>query len=368
MFKIIILLISISISIQAVSIPDRYPSCNYVLREFDIDDSYAFEPQFENFVAKNEDKFRRFYKNSLKRGKDYMPMFSDLLVKDGLSHLFVYLSMTESGFQANAKSSKQAAGLWQFMSATAQRFGLRVDKNIDERYDPLAATGAAMKYIQSLYKDFGRWYLVMMAYNCGEGRVADAIKKAGTDDFTTLMDDKAKYIPAETRRYLKKIILLSMMGEKIVVSKTAEDKEIIKEITDGNTLVNIRGGTNLMEFAEMLGMKLNEFFDINPYLSDYKISEDVVIIQVAIPEEKYPLYKKHYAPPTLERIFKTKHYSNLVSHIVQKKDTLKSIARKYKTTPIDLIVANHLSREKLSIGKILVVPVTKKMFESMIKY
>ncbi len=357
-----------TVMLYSINIPEKYPSYSYVLKEFDIDETYIFEPQFERFVEKNEAKFKRFYKNSVKRGKDYMPMFRDLLVKDGLSQLFVYLSMTESGFQANAKSPKQAAGLWQFMSATAQRYGLKVNSHIDERYDPLASTNAAMKYIQTLYKMFGKWYLVMMAYNCGEGRVAKAIKRAGTDDFATLMDDRFKYIPAETRTYLKKIILLSMMGERIVQGTTEEEKEIKEEIIDGKILVNVAGGANLLRFAEMLQMKVSDFFDMNPHLSDYKISEDISMVQVMIPQEKYHLYQAFYTPPTLQQIFKTKHYSNLVSHIVKKGDTLKSIARKYKTTPIDMIVANQLSSEKLKVGKLLVVPVTKETFERMMRY
>jgi len=295
-------------------------------------------------------------------------MFKDLLVNDGLSHLFVYLSMTESGFKSNAKSNKKAAGLWQFMSATAQRFGLKVNKNIDERYDPLASTNAAMKYIQTLYKQFGKWYLVMMAYNCGEGRVARAIKKAGTDDFSTLMDSRLRLIPPETRTYLKKIILLSMMGEHIVKADTPEEKKIRREIIDGKVLVNVTGGANLLEFAEMLQMKVSDFFEMNPHLSDYRIPEDISMVQVMIPQEKLHLYQAFYTPPTLAQIFKTKHYSNLVSHIVSKGDTIKSIARKYKTTPIDIIIANQLSSEKLKTGKLLVVPVTQEVFERMIRY
>ncbi|NKQ41515.1 MAG: transglycosylase SLT domain-containing protein [Sulfurovum sp.] len=368
MKKIVFLLLLLPLFINAINIPEKYPSYSYVLKEFDIDETYIFEPQFENFVAKNEARFKRFYRNSVKRGKDYMPMFKDLLVNDGLSHLFVYLSMTESGFQANAKSPMKAAGLWQFMSATAQRFGLKVNKHIDERYDPLASTNAAMKYIQILYKQFGKWYLVMMAYNCGEGRVAKAIRKAGTDDFSTLMDDKLKYIPLETRTYLKKIILLSMMGERIVTGKTEEQKEIKREIIDGKILVNVAGGANLLKFAEILLIKVSDFFDMNPHLTDYKISEDISLVQVMIPQDKFALYQAFYRPPTLEQIFKTKRYSNLVSHIVAKGDTIKSIARRYKTTPIDMIIANQLPSEKLAIGKLLVIPVTKDTFEKMIRY
>ncbi len=366
--KLLLLSVFATLLLSAINIPQKYPSYSYVLKEFDIDESYVFEPQFERFVAKNEAKFKRFYRSSVRRGKDYMPMFEDLLVKDGLSHLFVYLSMTESGFQANAKSPAKAAGLWQFMSATAQRYGLKVNKNIDERYDPLASTNAAMKYIQALYKQFGKWYLVMMSYNCGEGRVARAIKRAGTDDFATLMDSKLHYIPPETRTYLKKIILLSMMGEHIVKADTPETKEIKREIIDGKILVNVAGGANLLKFAEMLQMKVSDFFDMNPHLSDYRVPEDISLVQVMIPREKFHLYQAFYTPPTLEQIFKTKHYSNLVSHIVTKGDTIKSIARKYKTTPIDMIIANQLSGEKLRPGKLLVVPVTKEIFEKLIRY
>jgi len=368
MRKLLLLCLLWSVALHAINIPQKYPSYAYVLKEFDIDETYVYEPEFERFVAQNEEKFKRFYRNSVKRGKEYMPMFKELLVNDGLSHLFVYLSMTESGFKANAKSNKKAAGLWQFMSATAQRFGLKVDKDIDERYDPLASTNAAMKYIQTLYRQFGKWYLVMMAYNCGEGRVARAIKRAGTDDFATLMDSKFRYIPAETRTYLKKIILLSMMGEKIVTTPTREEKEIKREIIDGKVLVNVSGGADLIKFAEMLQMRVSDFFDMNPHLSDYRIPEDISMVQVMIPQEKLHLYQAFYTPPTLEQIFKTKHYSNLVSHIVAKGETIKSIARKYKTTPIDMIIANQLSDEKLKPGKLLVVPVTKETFESMIRY
>ena len=53
----------------------------------------------------------------------------------------------------------------------------------------------------AIYIDDGKWYLAVMAYNCGEGRIADAIQKAGSDDLSILIDDGAKYLPSETREY-----------------------------------------------------------------------------------------------------------------------------------------------------------------------
>ena len=347
----------------------KFPSYSYVFKEFDIDPGYIRNPSFVNFILKNESRYRRFYENSTKRGKAYIPLFKDILSAGGLSHLFVYMSMTESGFQSYAKSNKNAAGLWQFMAATAKRFKLRVDKNKDERYDPVASTKAAMQYIQSLYKMFGKWYLVMMAYNCGEGRLQRAIKKAGSDDFAVLMDDRRKWIPEETRNYLRKILLLSMMGEKIQTSPKAEDRKLRQEILpDTETLVNIYGGTSLEEMARLLRMNVGRLHRLNPQVRGGELARDLGMTQIFIPADRLAWYRAFYRPPMLREIYKEKGYSYLVAHIVREGETLKSVARTYHTTPLDLIVANQLSRARLDVGSVLMVPVTEETYERVRKY
>ena len=347
----------------------RFPSYRYVMEQFDIDPSYIRNPRFVDFITRNESRYRRFYENSLKRGKAYIPLFKDLLSSGGLSHLFVYLSMTESGFKSTARSNKQAAGLWQFMAATARRFKLKVDKNRDERYDPVASTKAAMQYIQTLYRMFGKWYLVMMAYNCGEGRLQKAIKRAGTDDFATLMNEKAAYIPNETRNYLRKIILLSMMGEKIKSSPEKKDIKIRDIILpDTEVAVNIYGGITLERLAEILRMNPGRLAKLNPQLIGGRIDEELGLTQIFIPRDRLPWYEAFYMPPTLEQIYRDKHYSKLIAHIVRKGDTLKSIARTYHTTPLDLIIANQLKRVKLEENSIVMVPVTQEEYERRLRY
>jgi membrane-bound lytic murein transglycosylase D len=356
--------------LSALSILEtKYPSYRYVMKEFDIDPSYIRDPWFSDFILRNEERYRRFYENSLKRGKEYIPLFKDLLSSGGLSHLFVYLSMTESGFKRTARSNKQAAGLWQFMAATARRFRLRVDKNRDERYDPVASTRAAMEYIQTLYRMFGKWYLVMMAYNCGEGRLQKAIRRAGTDDFATLMDEKAAYIPKETRNYLRKILLLSMMGEKIKSSPKKRDIRIRDVILpDTEVLVNIYGGTTLRELAKLLRMNVGRLARMNPQLSGGRIDAELGLTQIFIPRDRLPYYKALYTPPTLEEIFRDKGYRKLIAHIVRKGDTLKSVARSYHATPLDLIIANQLEDTKLEPNTILMVPVTMEEYRRRVRY
>ena len=363
-------LIAFPLSLSALSIFElKYPSYNYVMREFDIAPTYIRDPWFQDFVTKNEAKYRRFYENSLRRGKAYIPLFKNMLNAGGLSHLFIYMSMTESGFKTTAKSSKQAAGLWQFMAATARRFHLRVGKNRDERYDPVASTKAAMQYIQTLYRMFGKWYLVMMAYNCGEGRLQRAIRKAGTDDFATLMDERRAYLPEETRNYLRKILLLSMMGEKIKRSPKKIDRKIRREILpDSEVAVNIYGGTTLEALAKMLRMNVGRLAKLNPHLAGGDIGEELGMTQLFIPADRLPYYRAYYTPPTLEQIYRRKHYAKLIAHIVRPGDTLKSVARAYHATPLDLIIANQLPRPELKPGSLLMVPVTQAYYERHLKF
>ena len=68
--------------------------------------------------------------------------------------------MVESGLNPEARSPAGARGLWQFMYYTAKAEGLRIDSYIDERKDPVRATGSVSAFEQTLqYTAIGtsRW-------------------------------------------------------------------------------------------------------------------------------------------------------------------------------------------------------------------
>jgi len=355
-------LVFLSAPLLASRLATKYPSYRYVMQQFDVNTSYIDNPWFVDFVTKNEPKYRRFYTHSLKRGEKVIPVFKELLTRGGLSHLFIYMSMTESGFKPYARSSASAAGMWQFMAATARQYQLRVDGKTDQRYDPIASTQAAMRYISDLYRKFGKWYLVLMAYNCGEGRLERSIRRAGSDAFEVLMHPKKKYIPAETRGYLHKILLLSMMGEHIVDSKRPEDERLKRRIIDGKTFVNVVAGTRIVDLADALGMSLPEFLAMNPQIRSSRIPADAYLVQIMIPAEKEEAFRKKYAPPTLQDIYRTKHYRRLIAHIVKEGESLNDVARQYHTAPIDLVIANELPSATLSAGQLLMIPITEAAF------
>ena len=113
----------------------------------------------------------------LDRKSTYEEMISAKLDERDMPQDLIYLAMIESGFNPKAKSPAKAGGLWQFISETGKRYGLTVNKKIDERNVPAKATDAALSYLSDLYDRFGSWYLAAAAYNTGENRVARIMRQ-----------------------------------------------------------------------------------------------------------------------------------------------------------------------------------------------
>jgi membrane-bound lytic murein transglycosylase D len=144
----------------------------------------------------------------LDRKPKYEPMISVKLAERDMPQDLIYLAMIESGFNPKAKSPAKAGGLWQFISETGQRYGLTVNKRVDERNQPEKATDAALSYLSDLHDRFGSWYLAAAAYNTGENRVGRIMRQVtgsekGTDeDYYRI----SGLLPKETREYVPMMI------------------------------------------------------------------------------------------------------------------------------------------------------------------
>jgi membrane-bound lytic murein transglycosylase D len=176
----------------------------------DIDNS-----RVSKWVTRFTTSLRGEFSKYLDRMSTYAPMISKKLADRDMPQDLVYLAMIESGFNPTAKSPVKATGLWQFMTATAQRYGLTVKGKVDERKNPAKATDAALSYLSDLYDRFGSWYLAAAAYNAGEGRVQKTLKQVtgktkGTDqDYYRI----ANSLPAETRDYVPKIVAAARIAK-----------------------------------------------------------------------------------------------------------------------------------------------------------
>jgi len=152
----------------------------------------------------------------LDRKSTYEPMISEKLASRDMPQDLIYLAMIESGFNPKAKSPAKAGGLWQFISETGRRYGLTVNKHVDERNHPEKATDAALSYLSDLHDRFGSWYLAAAAYNTGENRVARIMKQVtgsekGTDeDYYRI----SKLLPKETQDYVPMMIAAGRISKE----------------------------------------------------------------------------------------------------------------------------------------------------------
>ena len=142
-------------------------------------------------------------------GLYYNPIFEQALEEQGLPMELKYLPMIESSLDPNAVSRHGAAGLWQFMLATAKGLGMEVNSVVDERRDPYLSSEMAATYLKGLYEAYGDWSLAIAAYNCGPGTLNKAIRRAGGDpkdhDFWSIYN----YLPEETRGYVPAFIAVN---------------------------------------------------------------------------------------------------------------------------------------------------------------
>ena len=148
------------------------------------------------------------------RAEVLVPELKSIFEKEGVPGEWVWIAEVESSFNSSARSPAGAAGLFQFMPATARRFGLKTSPK-DERLDPEKSAAAAAQYLGILHRQFNSWPLALAAYNAGEGRVSGLLKKHGANDFDGIADK----LPLETRLYVPKVLATVSLREGINAEK-----------------------------------------------------------------------------------------------------------------------------------------------------
>ena len=144
------------------------------------------------------------------RAADLVPRLKRIFAAEGVPSEWVWIAEVESSMNPRARSPAGARGLFQFMPATAERFGMRSSWP-DERTDPEKSARAAAQYLRTLHGTFGSWPLAIAAYNAGEGRVGRTLEATGASSFPAL----ARHLPAETRLYVPKVLATVAARESI---------------------------------------------------------------------------------------------------------------------------------------------------------
>ena len=168
--------------------------------------------QKRNSYLRRQDVWLKKLRGRLKP-EDALPLVATLkrvFDAEGVPNEWVWLAEVESSLNSQARSPVGAAGLFQFMPATAKRYGLNLAPH-DERLDPAKSARAAAQCLRALHGQFGSWPLTLAAYNAGDGRVARALDKAAVKTFERIADD----LPLETQMYVPKVCAIVQLREGV---------------------------------------------------------------------------------------------------------------------------------------------------------
>lgn len=225
----------------------------------------------------------------LKRSSRFFPHIERLLKARNMPQDLKYIAVIESALRTDAGSWAGAKGLWQFMPATGRKYGLTVNRRIDDRRNFFFATRAALDYLQKLHDQFGSWTMAAAAYNMGENGLGRAVKKQETDNFYRL------HLPAETERYVLRAITAAMImnnPERFGFDLRPED--YYPPVMFDRVLVKARRSVPIMVVAKAANTYYKTIKDLNPQLLHDEIP--VGNHSVFLPEGATKGFLKRYNP------------------------------------------------------------------------
>jgi membrane-bound lytic murein transglycosylase D len=215
---------------------------------------------------------------ALKMHTRYFPLIERILKENGVPEDFKYLAVAESNLM-NATSSAGAKGIWQFMPGTAKEFGMRIDIDVDERYNVERSTEAAAKYLLQLKKMTGSWINAAAAYNVGPGRLRTTIANQKEDSYFDM------HLNEETSRYVFRILAIrEIMSNPSKYGYQLDEEDYYQPYEDIKKVVIDQNKLSLVDFAKEQGTTYRMLRYYNPWLIGEKLNVDNKKYTVLLPE------------------------------------------------------------------------------------
>jgi len=376
-----------------------------ILNSLNIESNFINNPLLKEKYWYYKRYEKRYLVNALENGFEYIPILKSEIKSSHLPKEMFSVAMAESYLNTKAKSNASAVGLWQFIPATAKRFGLHINAYVDERMDPIKSTHAAIEYFRNLHDYLGKWYLAIMAYNAGAARIVEGVVRAKLDklckenpklrysakmrkyreivreyqlygarvyyklynlykklknvkiDLNDLMRYQRgldrQYIPKQTRNYILKILSISFLFANMDLMNFTN-----KELMKGKSTfvrVDVPAGTSLYYVSRLLNIKYSTLRRYNTQLR-YSFTPPYKYY-IYIPSNQYEYFRMAFNPKNRKYVY---------IYRVKKGDTLIKIAKRFDINVKMLSAYNRLGRF-LQIGQKLFIPLNSKIVNYRVK-
>lgn len=293
----------------------------------------------------NFSKHQRFIDHIVERSQRYLFYIIEEVERRNMPAEIALLPMIESAFDPEAYSRKHAAGLWQFIPSTGKAFGLEQNWWHDERRDIIAATQAALDYLQKLHKMFGNWKLALAAYNWGQGALKKVLDEGHNGKKSVNYLDIR--LPSETRNHIAKLIAL-----RNIIANPRRYGVRLKPIPNRPYFeqIEITQQIDVKLAARLAGISENEFNALNP-----AHHRPVIKVEDSPRTLLLPVTKIQTFVDNLENYDKA-----LVSwriYQVKQTETVQDLSKRYRISAARLAKTNGISEQAvLKKGQTLLVP------------
>lgn len=298
------------------------------------------------------------FRDGLIRSGQWMPHIRKVFRDRGLPEEISALPHVESSFNPLAYSKVGAAGLWQFMPSTGARY-LRIDRAVDERYDPWRASEAAAALMRDNYRTTGTWPLAITSYNHGAGGMMRAVKQLGTRDISVIIDRyKGQTFGFASKNFYTSFLAASDIDRNPQRYFGAIQRERAASYEQYVT----RHATSAQALARTFGVDVGLLREMNLALRDGVWSGRVAVpagYAVRLPRVagRRSVDELAAALPKVELDTAAAAVTSGTKHRVRRGETLSVVARRYGVTTSALAQANKLRvTSKLKIGQTLRIP------------
>ena len=275
----------------------------------------------------------------------YRDMIVSYLREAHLPVDLLYDAMIESSYDPDDSSYAGALGLWQFMPEGGKIYGLREDRWVDERRDPLRSTIAQMDYFQDLHQRFGDWQIALAAFNAGYGAVLRSIARYNTNDYYQLCEYE-NGLPWETCLYTPKVLAAAIVGHNRAVFGYDQLKEAAPETWDE---VAVPTSMSLAQIARVANATEADLKRLNPQLRHGRTPPEAGYL-VRVPAGVKPDFQRKLAELQSE-------WEGYDAYVVAHGERFEDVATTFGLTLPQLRKLNDVQHDaEIEGGTLLVVP------------
>jgi LysM repeat protein len=276
----------------------------------------------------------------LKRSNRYFPHIEKVLKNNSLPDDLKYIVIAESSLKPLATSNKGAVGFWQFIESTGNKYGMKINNDIDERRNIFISTEAAINYLKDLHTIFNSWTLAAAAYNMGEEGLTTEMLMQKVNNYYQL------YLNQETQRYVFRIL-----AAKIILSNPNKygyyltEEDLYKPVQFDRVEITADQLVPLFIIAQAATTYFKVIKDLNPHIKNYYLSAGKH--NLLLPKGMASGFSERY-----ENILKTWNDEKEKSvYIVKNGDNLSTIAKRFNVSVKAIMIWNGISKaQNVSVG------------------